>query len=981
MVNKDTSLQDPDALRKHLDSIITPVAYLDTEFNFILVNLAYAKAGDREPGFFAGKNHFDLYPNAENQTIFQKVVDSGNPYRCNARPFEYADHPERGLTYWDWELSPIRDDSDTIQGLVLSLIDVTERVIAQEELSSNLLDQEIMASILHLSLQPVTFEEILRQALVLALQRTDLGLAPKGVIFLLDPESGELEMTVRHGLPDTIVSSCARIRRGQCICGMALEQEKLIFTSCVDEHHHVTYPGMSPHGHYCVPVKSQGEILGVLNLYVPHGHKSNRSEVQFVTAIADTLAGVILRERTSTALKESEQRFRAITDTARDAIITIDTSGKIVSWNRGAESIFGYAHDEIIGQPLTIIMPVRYRKLHEEAVEHWSKSGTTRHSGTPMEIFGLCKDGTEIALEILLSNWNIEDRSHVTGIVRDISKRKDAEARLRQAEAVFDNAMEGIIVTDATSNILSVNHAITEITGYCEEELIGQSPRIWKSDRHDDFFFRSMWLELAQTGEWRGEIWNRHKNGGPFPCWQTIRAIKDDAGEITHYISIMSDISAVKASQEKAEYLAHHDPLTGLPNRILFHARLEHALTIAQRETHMAAILFMDLDRFKHINDSLGHAVGDSVLQEVAKRLQHAVREEDTVARIGGDEFPILLEHINDPAEATIVADKLLLAFSEPLDVPPHRLHLSPSIGISLYPADAGDYATLLRNADTAMYRAKAKGRNTYQFYSASFTEEAEKRVELETRLRHAIKHKEFTLFYQPQYDILTGRLTGAEALIRWQPPDSDMISPDHFIPLAEETGLILEIGRWVLHTACLQMREWRHIGLEIDQVSVNIAGKQLQHGAFMEEIELILRETGCSPEWLEIEITEGFIMQRTEQAISYLSTLRDMGIGVAIDDFGTGYSSLSYLKRLPLTKLKIDKSFIMDIPDDADDLAISKAIIALGQSLQLKVIAEGVETGEQRSFLLTEGCDEAQGYLFSRPVPAAELTKILQLQ
>jgi diguanylate cyclase (GGDEF)-like protein/PAS domain S-box-containing protein len=700
--------------------VISPVAYLDTKFNFIFVNQAYAAADQQDVSYFPAKNHFALYPNPENQQIFQQVVASGKPYKCFSKPFEYAEHPERGLTYWDWELNPIKDESGDTQGLLLSLSDVTGRIKAQEEISRNLLNQEIIASILRLSLKPLPFKEILRQSLVMALQSTDLPLSYKGVIFLVNPETDELEMAVRHGLPDSIVTSCARIRRGECVCGSTFAEEKLIFTSCIDEQHSVTYQSMSPHGHYCAPIKSDGEMLGVLNLYVEHGHQSSDVEVQFVAAIADTLAGVILREQASQALQESELRYRSITETAQDAIITISRDGNIISWNRGATLIFGYTHDEAIGRPVTILIPARFHERHERAIEEWKNIGSSTHSDSPMEVSGLRKDGTEIVLEILLSSWVVEDKDHITGIVRDISRRKMVESLLRQAKVVFDNAMEGIVVTDAESCIISVNRAISDITGYSKDELLGKRPNIWKSDHHDSSFYHAMWLQLEQSGSWCGEIWNRQKNGELFPCWQTIRVIKDELGKVVSYISIMSDISIIKASQQKMEYLAHHDALTGLPNRILFQSRLEHAMNQASREGDMIAVLFIDLDRFKHINDSYGHSVGDKVLQEVARRLQNAIRKEDTVARIGGDEFPIMLEKIQDISEVQVVVDKLLGAFVAPIELPQQELHVSPSIGISLFPRDAHNYTTLLRNADTAMYQAKATGRNTYQFYSAN---------------------------------------------------------------------------------------------------------------------------------------------------------------------------------------------------------------------------------------------------------------------
>ncbi|MCW8932141.1 MAG: PAS domain S-box protein, partial [Gammaproteobacteria bacterium] len=501
MKNKNIIPPNIEMFQEFLNGIISPIAYLDTECNFILVNQAYANADNKTPEFFPGLNHFDLYPDQDNQKIFQSVIDKGEPYKCTARPFEYADHPERETSYWDWELNPIKDTNDNINGVVLSLIDVTERINIEKEQAHNLLIQEIVASIIELSLQPLPFKEFLRQALVFALQANKFDLALQGVIFLLNPESGELEMCVRHGLPDSIVSSCSTVTRGECICGKALEQEKLIFTSCVDHQHSVTYEGMSSHGHYCIPIKSQGEILGVLNLYVEHGHKSNRVEEQFVNTIADTLAVAILRERTSKALKESEKRFRAITETANDAIISINTDGKIISWNRGAKSIFGYEYEDIINHPLSAIIPEKYQKLFKRKMRLWNKTGKIQHTNIPMEASGLRMDGTEMALEILFSNWTLEGKEYTTGIVRDITKRKQTERLSQENEKKFKAILEAspipLALNNDQGNITYINKAFVQATGYTTQDI----PHLtdWWPLAYPDPEYRQLVIEIWTT--------------------------------------------------------------------------------------------------------------------------------------------------------------------------------------------------------------------------------------------------------------------------------------------------------------------------------------------------------------------------------------------------------------------------------------------------------------------------------------------------
>ena len=761
---------------------------------------------------------------------------------------------EEGNDHWvNANAAPIRNDEGEVTAGIVVFLDITEHKQAEKEMSRKLLDQEIMASILGLAMQPISLEEMLRQSLFMVLQRHGFGLLSKGSVFLVDENKNELVMKVQQGLPEAIKESCGRVPFGQCLCGTAAEEGRVVFVDKIDHQHEITYDGIEPHGHYCVPIQSAGQLLGVLNLYVSEEHPRTQDEEQFINAIADTMAGVI--------------------------------------------------------------------------------------------------------------------------------QRKQAEDKLKQAATVFEHATEGIIVTDIKSNIITINRAITEITGYSAEEAIGKNPSIWESDRHDPSFFQAMWASIEQTGQWRGEVWNRRKNGEAFPCWQTIRAVEGDSGEITHYVSILTDITAIKESQAKVEYLAHHDPLTDLPNRVLFNARLEHALNRSQRDKKRIGVLFLDLDRFKHINDSLGHPAGDRLLQLAAERLKAQVREEDTGARLGGDEFTIILEQLSSPKEAGIVASKILKSFHEPFELEDHTLHITASIGISLYPEDGTDVTTLIRNADAAMYRAKESGRNNYQFYHKEFTTTAEERMRLEASLRLALEREEFILYYQPQYSLETGQLIGAEALVRWQQPEQDLISPAKFIPLAEETGLILPLGEWVLTTACAQMTEWQARGVNLQQMSVNISGKQLQSKEFLSMFQRVISKTGCRADWLELEVTEGFIMQQAEQSVNLLEDLRAMGVKLAIDDFGTGYSSLSYLKHLPFTKLKIDQSFVRDIPQDADDMAIAKAVIALGRSLRLKVIAEGVETEQQASFLISEGCDEVQGYLYSRPVPAEEFAAFLEDQ
>jgi diguanylate cyclase (GGDEF)-like protein/PAS domain S-box-containing protein len=566
----------------------------------------------------------------------------------------------------------------------------------------------------------------------------------------------------------------------------------------------------------------------------------------------------------------------------------------------------------------------------------------------------------------------------LSGVVQDVTTRRRFEDQQRQAATVFENTAEGVYVTDPEGQILNVNPAFTEITGYALEDVIGKTPEIWRSDRHDETFYRQMRHDLDTQGRWQGEIWNRRKDGSLIPEWLNISVVRDDAGRIMNYVAVFTDITALKRSQEELERLAHYDALTGLPNRLLLQARMAHAIEQAKRAQTSLALIFLDLDRFKNINDSFGHLAGDKLLQLAADRLVHCVRRDDTVARISGDEFVLLLETVNDAAKSARVAEKVLASFSDPFDFDGRSVHVTASMGICAYPRDGADVQTLLRNADAAMYRAKEQGRMTYQFYTQELTTRVRERVTLESSLRRAAARGELRLVYQPQVSLADGRLRGVEALLRWRHPELGDISPVKFIPVAEECGAIIGLGEWVLREACEQACQWREAQVPFHHIAVNVAGPQLR-ADFVGEVKRTLSYYALPADCLEFEVTENFIMREVERGVAALEGLQALGTRLAIDDFGTGYSSLSYLKRLPIDKLKIDQSFVRDIPDDADDMAIAEAVIALGRSLRLDVVAEGVETTEQAVFLSQRGCDQAQGYLYSRPIDADAATSWLR--
>jgi len=547
------------------------------------------------------------------------------------------------------------------------------------------------------------------------------------------------------------------------------------------------------------------------------------------------------------------------------------------------------------------------------------------------------------------------------------------ETQLDWYRQLVAHTSEPIMITDAAQRILAVNGAFEQATGYSAGELFGQTPSILTSGRHGPEFYQGMWQSLRTSGSWEGEVWNRSKSGEISPRLLRLKAL-GDLDRPSHYVAIFTDIRALQAQEARIEYLAHHDPLTGLPNRVALGGHFDSALATARRNGSRLAVVVIDLDNFKTVNDSLGHHAGDLLLSEIARRLQTTLAEGEHLIRLGGDEFVLLIESIHQVEAVIARVQAMMRAISAVCEIDGHQLHTSPSIGISLYPEDGECPESLMRNADTAMYYAKSNGRNNYQFFAAPMNAAANKRLHLESELWQALSENQLLLHYQPQVELPSGRIVGVEALVRWQHPQRGMISPLDFIPVAEETGLILPLGHWVLLTACRQARAWLDQGVDLGEIAVNISAQQFKQPEFVKSVQSVLDETGLPAERLELEITESTVMNGADSSVSTLQELKAMGVKLAIDDFGTGYSSLSYLRRFPLDRLKIDRTFVADLESDADAASLVGSIIALGRSLGLRLVAEGVENSAQVDSLRNMDCERVQGFHFCRPVPAEDV-------
>jgi diguanylate cyclase (GGDEF)-like protein/PAS domain S-box-containing protein len=743
----------------------------------------------------------------------------------------------------------------------------------------------------------------------------------------------------------------------------------------------------------------RGRPEEVLRLTAASGHHEENSMrvrkdgSQFLasltlTALRDadgSLRGFSEISRDLSESKDSEARYRGLLEAAPDAMVVVNQDGEIVLLNVQAEKQFGYRRDELVGQKVKNIIPEGFAERLIADGTRSAAEALAQQIGTGIELNGKRKDGSEFPIEIMLSPLQSAEGILVTAAVRDISVRKAAEEHLAQMESryrgLLEAAPDAMVVVNQDGEIVLLNVQAEKQFGYRRDELIGQKvkniiPQGF-AERLISDALRSAEDALAQQIGTGIELNGRRKDDSEFPIEIMLSPLEGAEGVLV--TAAIRDITTRKKAEALMIHSSEHDFLTGLPNRMLLSDRVNQAIRMAVRHKRKVAVLFLDLDGFKHINDSLGHPTGDKLLQSVGKRLVGCVRGSDTVSRQGGDEFVVLLSEEEDSEDASVTAKKMLRAVAEAHFIDEHDLHVTCSVGVSLYPDDGLNAETLIKNADTAMYQAKENGRQTYRYFKPAMNVRAVERQSLEESLRRALERQEFVVHYQPKINLETGRISGAEALLRWTHPTRGPVPPGQFIPVAEDCGLILPIGSWVLRQACQQAQAWVDAGLPLGSMAVNISAMQLRDEGFLEKVFAILQDTRMDPRLLELELTESVLMKHAESTASILTALRERGVQVAVDDFGTGYSSLSYLGKFPIDALKIDQSFVGQITTVPDEIIIVKSVIGLGRSLKLRVVAEGVETQEQLAFLQAHKCDEAQGYYFSRPVPPEQFAKFLK--
>ncbi|MDP2097588.1 MAG: EAL domain-containing protein [Methylobacter sp.] len=881
--------------------------------------------------------------------------------------------------------------------LIGTVQDISERKAVEHDLHSRTDELALQNKILQLINEDLGLHAVLHE-LVNQIERLHPDMLCS--ILLLDESGKYLCYGAAPSLPDFYNQAIDGIAIGDGVgsCGTAAYRGERVIVEDVQQHPYwepyrdlIRQAGLQ--SCWSQPIKNNhGSILGTFAVYHRLPAQPSTAELSLIDRYSGLAQLAIERNRSTQQIAESLSILKATLEATGEAILAVDLNNNWLLHNQKFVDLWQIP-DDVIAAKMDAndrSAELLYGSNQIKNPEAFLKKVSQLYATPKVHSFDIIefKDGRIVERYSIPKMINNKVVGRVWSF-RDITEQKQAEAELRIAATAFES-QQGMSIADANQLILKVNKAFTETTGYTQEDVIGKTHALLNSGRQNAEFYNALQHDLKQNGYWEGEIWNKRKNGDIYPAWLTITTVSDSSNKTTHYVASFTDITKDKEAEQTIHNLAYYDPLTALPNRRLFWERLKHGIEIERRDGKKLALLMLDLDRFKAVNDSMGHLAGDELLQQVADRIKSKLRDVDTVARLGGDEFVVLLEDIARPEDAGRVAENIVADLSRPFQLLKsskshpelsRNVRIGASIGISLFPEHGDKPETLMDNADIALYRAKDEGRGCFAYFSEEFTLVARERIALETRLRHATEHRELCVYYQAQIDINSGLIVGAEALVRWQDPANGLISPASFIPIAEETGLIVEIGAWVLRETCEQGRRWLDAGLPPITLAVNVSPHQFRRSDISTLVAKVLHETGFPPEQLELELTESGLMENEEKAVEVLNNLRAQGVRLAIDDFGTGYSSLSYLKRFPLDVLKIDKSFIDDIPSVQDDMEITATIVAMGHILGFKVLAEGVETLEQLAFLKEKGCDSYQGFIRSKPLPAEEFARLLREQ
>ncbi|MEF8710225.1 MAG: EAL domain-containing protein [Candidatus Accumulibacter propinquus] len=946
-----------------LDQLGLAIAVLNADLGFLRVTRQFAAATGATPDFFLGRQYFEVFPQPAVEAIFRQVRDSGVAHVHTARPFLPKLSPILGISYWNWSLTPFSDGDGAhprhTQYLVLTMQDVSAPL--NSEIRARRGEAELRTLLDHLpgmtyrAAADWSSDILLNCEALTGYTAAEINALPEKWLSLIHPDDVA-----------AVVVDCERLRTGP--------QQATLNYRIIDRNGNLRWIEDRKISLFA----GDGSFLGVEGIVVDSAAATAReqgrgfSDPHYRSLIEAAFDELTARKQAETSLRASESRFRRLFESMTSGFalheIVLDAEGKpcdyrFIDVNPAFEAITGLARADTVGRCVRELLP--------NIEPHWiERYGAVALTGDGQQFDDFSSD---LDRQYRVTVYRPEPQQFAV-IVDDITALRRHEESLRQAATVFEQTRDGVAITDASARIIAVNRAFSKITGYSSEEVVGRNTSLLKSGHHDAAFYAAMWSQLTGKGFWEGEVCNRRKNGEHYPQWLTISAVLNERNEIERYIGVFTDISRIRNAEAHAEFIAYHDALTRLPNRSLLNIRYQHALDRARRHDHKLALLILDLDLFRNINDSLGHEFGDRLLVAITERFKSRLRDEDTLARLHGDEFAVLMEDVEVSADAAVVARDLLKALEAPFRIgSAEDIYIGASIGISISPDDGCDPALLMRNADTAVNLAKAQGRKTFCFYTESLTTLALERMRLESSLRKAIELEHLVLHYQPLIEARTGAVIGSEALVRWPDPEQGMIAPMRFIPVAEDCGLIAPLGAWVLLTACRQMKAWLDAGRPLRTIAVNVSPRQFFLQDVPELVRQTLADTGLDARFLELEITEGILIEHGERAVAILKRLRELGVRLSIDDFGTGYSSLSYLKRFPIDKLKIDRSFVRDITSDANAAEIASTIIAMARSLQLSVLAEGVETPAQLAFLERHGCEYYQGYFFCRPVAAAQ--------